>query len=144
MILKTNIAGSLVTFVTLLMLVTAILPHHHHRDDVCFTESHCKDEISHPVPVECSSSAEHQHHSEGNHDNCKVQHVFLLPDLKSSPCNEDLAKMLRNVIASIPVVLNETSILDRIPGSTKSPPPQRVCSGHAGNPVSLRAPPVMA
>ena len=143
MILKTNIAGSIVTLVTVIMLVTVIIPHHHHADDVCFAESHCKDEVNHSIPVECSSSGEHQHDGEDNHDNCTVQHVFLLPDLKSSPGNEDLAKMLRNQIASIPVVLNETCTLAGIAGSTGSPPLLQACPGHARNPVSPRAPPVI-
>mgnify|MGYP001813425623 CR=1 FL=1 len=142
MTLKTHIAGSLVTMVTLLMLVTVIMPHHHHEEEVCFAETHCKDEVSHPIPVECNSSGEHQHDREGDQDNCRIQHVFLLPHLKSGHGDEDLVKMLRNVIASIPVVLNETCVLEGIPGLITSPPPLRACSGHAGNPVSPRAPPV--
>lgn len=85
-------AFGFILLANIMLLVHAIVPHHHHMGIVCFTQNH-----SHEV---CCSDAQHEHNSTSNDSHseesecCILKQNFLIP-------SDEIAKTVRCVYGEI-------------------------------------------
>ena len=70
----------------IIFLAHAVLPHHHHKGEVCFVDSHCKtDSKAHKHTTSKHNhkhaTKEHSHDHDGNTDeqNCRLKQEVILP-----------------------------------------------------------------
>jgi len=138
---KRKLAGAVLTFVTFLMFLTALMPHHHHEDEVCFAETHCDSEAEHQVPPDCSDALGHEHDLPGEQTDCNVLHVYLLPDLKLSSESREISKLFRGLLLCIPMNSEDHLVLNTFAGSNGCPRVPRICRDRHKGTASLRAPP---
>jgi len=57
-----------------LILAHAVIPHHHHEDKICFTESHCDHEDH-----DNNKNHEHDHDSDNEHVFCLLKQIVGVP-----------------------------------------------------------------
>lgn len=141
---KRKIAGAVLTFVTLLMFLTALMPHHHHEDEVCFAETHCESEAEHQIPADCSDAAGHEHDLPGEQTDCNVLHVYLLPDLKLSSESREISKIFRGHLLCILMTSEDHHVFNTCAGSNGSPQLPGICRDRYKGAPSLRAPPAIS
>lgn len=90
--------------VTLVLILHAVLPHHHHSEAVCFTDSHCALPVEEPIGG-CTDAEEHQHHGTREIASCTIQPDFLMPD---SYGNVDILVAKKLQKQHVLLVLDET------------------------------------
>jgi len=66
----------------IVMLANAVMPHHHHEEDVCFVKSHCQSEDD--KHNHGTSQHNHEHDCNSDFQNCVLKQEVVLPsnDLK--------------------------------------------------------------
>lgn len=65
--------------VNLVLILHAVLPHHHHLETVCFSESHCTTAAADNHDADCSDADEHRHDHDRSQTTCNLKTAFLMP-----------------------------------------------------------------
>lgn len=81
--IRKRIAIFFILFATVLLLVHAMVPHHHHKDHICISIHHCQSggcTHDHGTPVN-----DHQHEGESDSEFCVLKQAVFIP---SSPWNQ--------------------------------------------------------
>lgn len=99
--------------VNLVLILHAILPHHHHDDEVCFTKSHCSGQDDHEKS-DCSDTEDHKHHNPSTSESCTLKATFLVPDGKGQVSTEEIQKILRQFVVH---TVDAKECIFNIPGS---------------------------
>lgn len=75
--IKRTTAAIFVSLAGILMLVHAVVPHHHHYSEICFQKTHCENEQS----TESENTPDRDHDSNNNdrHDVCVLNAPAVLP-----------------------------------------------------------------
>jgi hypothetical protein len=75
--IKRITAVSLTVLATLILFAHAVIPHHHHKSQVCLASTHCQsDRNAHDHE---SASQGHQHDGTGGSENCLLKQLVTLP-----------------------------------------------------------------
>lgn len=82
--IKKTLAISLILLANLILLAYAAIPHHHHKNEVCFEDSHCHHHNdAHDHDAEGES---HDHdNSEGEHPCCELSQITATPLNQTKP-----------------------------------------------------------
>lgn len=83
--------------VSLVLIMHAVLPHHHHQDDVCFTDSHCNETSRHD-DTGCTDDEDHEHDGQDAASKCTLHSTFLLPYSMGQISKQEIQKILKQHI----------------------------------------------
>lgn len=75
--IRKRIALFFVLFATTLLLVHAVLPHHHHKDQICLATHHCQfDGHAHQQEAPLN---DHRHDGQNNSEFCVLKQAAFIP-----------------------------------------------------------------
>lgn len=97
MMVSRRLSFILLMTVNLVVMLHAILPHHHHEEHVCFAESHCTGHTDHHEDA-CTHSEQHQHHEHEDFESCTLNVTFLISDVKNQASDIDIQKIQRSFV----------------------------------------------
>ena len=75
--IRKRIAIFFVLFATTLLLVHAVLPHHHHKDHICLSTHHCKSD-GHAHKPETPIN-DHRHDGQNDSEFCVLKQAVFIP-----------------------------------------------------------------
>jgi hypothetical protein len=116
----------------ILMVATAVIPHHHHQDRICFQASHCHDKDHH----------NHEHDNNNDLDCCILHREVLLSSYHVTIETSDYYQDISSVAPEITLL----SIGEIFPPSFPFKFPERDRYGSSStysSPRCLRAPPAV-
>lgn len=120
----------------IILLAYAVVPHHHHKFQVCVISEHCHTN-------DFDESENHQHDSQTKSDNCLLTQAVVLPQTNNS--KEDQCFRTDNGIDVFLDTKQEQSsnyspiaLIQRF-----IPAPPFLLSSHINNSLGLRAPPAI-
>ena len=96
-----KIRGPILTAVYLMLLITLVLPHHHHEDLACYTATHCEDETL-PAGRHAEEPMDHHHDNSpaDQPEGCLSSAYYIHPD--GSPGSKRLAETIRQAKHDLP------------------------------------------
>jgi len=138
-------AISFVLLANIIILAHAVIPHHHHKSEVCFVNSHCQaNDESHK-----HTAAGHDHEHDGNNfcQNCVLKTVVILPanhlrqEGKSFNCVDN-----RPEFDGFHAILFDSGLIKHILPDFSNTPPPLLSSSYSSLVrigLGLRAPPLV-
>ncbi|HET6558464.1 MAG TPA: DUF6769 family protein [Prolixibacteraceae bacterium] len=80
--IRKRIAIFFVLFATALLLVHAVVPHHHHKDHICLSANHCQSDDhahQHNAPLN-----DHRHDGQSDSEFCVLKQAVFIPSTQEN------------------------------------------------------------
>lgn len=83
--IKKLTAYSFILVANIVLLAHAVLPHHHHEQQVCIERTHCTSDTD--AHVHNTDAKDHQHDGNSNTTACVLKQAILIPSTQSRTLN---------------------------------------------------------